>query len=263
MYWYVLKLACFWCLIIFTIATVAQVFAGGIANGTALLEALLRVPWSLIPAAAVVTLVFAAIEFGITRNPPICGPFAGAPLDWSPATLPPADGTAGKKPRSFALALVEVIFGFLFLAWWLLVPEHPWLLLGPGALYLHASPFQLAPVWIPFYWWVVAINLLQLGWRCVNLARGRWQGPRRVQQNAIQALGLIPLALVIAAPGHAYVTLKHSAVNQGVSGAQLAALNHGIYIGLLLICVIAVAHLLWEMGRFALGAYRERATAVR
>jgi hypothetical protein len=27
--------------------------------------------------------------------------------------------------------------------------------------------------------------------------------------------------------------------------------------------VIAVAHLLWEMGRFALGAYRERATAVR
>ena len=32
-----------------------------------------------------------------------------------------------------------MIFGFLFLVWLLLVPQHPYLLLGPGAAYLRAA----------------------------------------------------------------------------------------------------------------------------
>jgi hypothetical protein len=263
MYWYVLRLACFWCLVIYSIVSVVQIFNGGIANGPGLAGAALRVPAVLMTTAAWVTLIFAAIEFGLARNPSKRGLLANAPFDWSPSALPPAETTAGyrKRPRSFAMAVTEAIFGFLFLAWLLLIPAHPWLLLGQGALYLHASPYQLAPVWIQFYWWVVGINVLQLGWRCVDLVRGSWQGPRRIQQNTIQALGLIPLVMALTSPGHAYVTLRHTALDQGVHGAHLNALNHGIYMGLLVITVIAVAHLLWEIGRLSLNVYRKRVAA--
>jgi hypothetical protein len=263
MYWYVLKLACFWCLIIYTFVNVLQVFAGNPTNVAAVIEelikVLLRAPWSLIPTAAIVTLVFAVIEFGITRNPPICGPLAGAVSNWSPAGLPPIDKTAvaGKKPRSFALAVAEVIFGFLFLAWMLLIPGHPWLLMGPGAFYFQHSPYQLAPVLVHFYWWVVAMNVIQLGWNCGDLVRGAWQGSRRMQQKTIQVIGLIPLVMLLTTPGHVYFTLKQGA-DQARLGAPLAAANEGIYRVLQLICVIVVLQLLWEMGQLILSFYRKR-----
>jgi hypothetical protein len=263
MYWYVLKLACFWCLIVYTFVSVLQVFAGSPSSGTALVDALLvallRVPWSLISTAAVVTLVFAAIEFGITHNPPICGPLAGAVSDWSPATLPPIDKTAvaGKKPRSFALAVAEVVFGFLFLVWMLLIPGHPWLLMGPGAAYFQHSPYQLAPVLVQFYWWMVAVGVIQLGWNCGDLVRGSWQGSKRMQQKTIQVIGLIPLVMVLTTPGHVYFTLKQWA-DRARLGAPLAAANEGIYRVLQVICVIVVLQLLWEIGQLILSFYRKR-----
>jgi len=91
--------------------------------------------------------------------------------------LPPLEneGDTVGKPRSYAYAVAEVAFGFILLVWLLLVPRHPFLLLGPGAVYLAASPFELAPVWWTFFWWCVAMNVLQLVWRCINLLRGAWQ----------------------------------------------------------------------------------------
>jgi hypothetical protein len=277
MYWYVLKLACFWSLIIFTIVWAVQVFAGSTASDieflgvviripgvpmTTVLGVLLRMPGVMMTAAAWVTLIFAAIEFGIKRNPPICGPLAGAVTDWSPATLPPVDRNAKNKPRSFAMAAAEVIFGFLFLVWLLLVPGHPWLLMGPGAFAFHASPFRLAPVWIHFYWWVVGLNVLQLAWNCVDLARESWQRPQPAKQIALRGFGLIPMVVLLAAPGNVYLTLRNPASDQGLHGAQLAAINHGIFMGAALICILVGLQLLWEIGRLSLNSYRRRA-AVR
>jgi hypothetical protein len=276
MYWYVLKLACFWSLIIFTIVSAVQTFAGTTASDieflgvairipgismTTFLEILLRMPEVLITVAAWVTLIFAAIEFGITHNPPICGPLAGAISDWSPATLPPVDRNAKKKPHSFAQAAAEVIFGFLFLVWLLLIPANPWLLMGPGALAFHASPFRLAPVWIQIYWCVLGLNVLQLAWNCVDLARESWQRPQPAKQIAAKALGLIPLLVLLAAPENVYLTLRNPAFDQGLHGAQLAAINHGIFMGAVVISTIVSLQLLWEIGRLSLNAYRRRASA--
>jgi hypothetical protein len=269
MYWYVLKLACLWCLIIYTFVNVLEIFTNNPTSVAAVIEALikvlLRAPWSLIPAAAIVTLVFAVIEFGITRNPPLCGPLAGAVSGWSPATLPPMDKTAvaGKKPRSFAQAVAEVIFEFLFLAWLLLIPGHPWLLMGPGAVYIQHSPYQLAPVWIQFYWCIVGLNILQIVWNCIDLGLGGWQRPWPAKQIAMKVFGLIPVLVLLAAPGHLYASLKNPALDHTLHGAQLDSINHGVYRAFLIVCAIVVLQLLWEMGRMGVDSYRKRAAAAQ
>jgi hypothetical protein len=276
MYWYVLKLACFWSLIIFTIVSVVQMLTGATASDieflgiviripgvsmTTFLGIMLHMPWVLITAAAWVTLIFAAIEFGITHNPPICGPLAAAVPDWSPATLPPVDRNAKKKPGSFAQAAAEVIFGFLLLVWLLLIPGNPWLLMGPGVFAFHASPFRLAPVWIQFYWCLVGLGVLQLAWNSVDLARESWHRPQPVKQIAKKAIGLIPTLVLLAAPGSVYFVLRNPASDQGPHGGQLSAINHGIFMGVVAVCIIVSLQLLWEIGQLSLNAYRRRVAA--
>jgi len=126
-YRYVLKLACSWAMIIYSIVAVVQVFATQNPSGTTLLDALLHLPFVLMTTAAWVTLIFAAIEYAVAqghlRLPALCAPSPG----WTPGSLPPLgqDAVTGKKPRSFAQAVAEVVFGILFLGWLLLVPKHP------------------------------------------------------------------------------------------------------------------------------------------
>jgi hypothetical protein len=263
-YWFVLRTAFLWALIIYSIVS-AVLIVVKTPSGMAVLEAVLRVPGVLLTTAAWVTLVFAVIEFAATHYPAKCPAIAGFSADWSPGTLPPLEKepAPGKKRRSYAHAVAEVVFGFLFLAWLLLIPQHPALLLGPGVAYLHVSRFQLAPVWVQFFWWVVALNLLQLGWRCLDLWRGSWQQPRPIQHIAIKAFGLIPLVVLLNVRDHAWVTLKHPALDQVSHGGTLDSINHSIYLSLLFFCAFAVLQLVWEIGRRSLEVYRKRAAAMR
>jgi hypothetical protein len=263
-YWFVLRLAVFWVTVLYLIGAAIQI-AVRTPGGTAVVEAVLRVPSVLLSTAAAVTLIFAVIEFVSARYPGKW-PVPVAPSgDWTPSLLPPVakDIAHGKKPRSYASAVAEVIFGFVFLVWLLLLPHYPYLLLGPGAAYVQVSPFQLAPVWFSFYWCVVGLNMLQLGWHFYDLLHGSWQGPRRAQRSTMQALGLIPLLLLFTVRDHAWVMLKHPALDQARYGAALDGINKGIYIAALFICAIAVLQLLWEVGRMGLNVYRKRAAAMR
>jgi hypothetical protein len=263
-YWFVLRTAVFWVTIAYSIGIAVQI-AVRTPSWAALLEGVLRVPEVLLTTAASVTLIFAAIEFTAARYPGRWPAPVASSGDWTPSALPSVEKEVvrGQKPRSYAHAVAEVIFGFLFLVWLLLVPDHPYLLMGPGAAYLAVSPFQLAPVWVQFYWWVVSLNALQLGWRWVDLLRGSWRGPRRAQQSAIQALGLIPLGLLLTVRDHVFFLLKHPALDQMRYGATLESINQGIYRAALFILVIAILQLVWEMGRMSLDAYRRRAAAMR
>jgi hypothetical protein len=261
-YWFVLRTAFLWALIIYSIVS-AVLIVVKTPSGMAVLEAVLRVPGVLLTTAAWVTLVFAVIEFAATHYPAKCPAIAGFSADWSPGTLPPLEKepAPGKKRRSYANAVAEVVFGFLFLAWLLLIPQHPALLLGPGAAYLHVSPFQLAPVWVQFFWWVVAVSLLQLGWRCVELWRGSWRQPQPAMQIAIKAFGLIPLMVLLNVRDHAWVTLKHPALDQVRHGGTLDSINRSIYLSLLFFGAFVVLQLGWEIGRWSLEVYRQRAAA--
>jgi len=263
-YWYVLRMAFTWCMLIYAIVVVVQMFAAQEPSATALLGAVLRVPEVLLTTATWVTLIFAVIEFAAGRNPSV---FKNTPLAgsaWSPATLSPVDQfAAGQKPRSYAQAVAEVIFGFIFLAWLLLVPQHPYLWLGPGAAYLKSSPFQAAPVLIEFYWAAVAFNVLQLGWRADSLWRGRWQQPRKVEQMVLKIVGLIPFVVLLSAPGRVFVQLKNPAQDSQHYGATLDSINQSSYKGLCVVSAIVVLILLWEIGRTSLLAYRKRVAAMQ
>jgi hypothetical protein len=80
---------------------------------------------------------------------------------------------------------------------------------------------------------------------------------------AIAALGLIPLGLLLSISDHAYVTLKHPALDQLRYGVALDSINKSIHLSLLLLCAINVLQLLWGLGRVSLDRYRKRAAAMR
>lgn len=268
-YWVVLRMACFWALVIFLIVSAVQIFVAGIPSGTAVLEALLRVPGVLMTTAAWVTLIFAAIEF-VGTHYSVKFPAMHPPLaSWSPGILPPVEkgSSSGGKQRSYSIAVAKVIFGLLILAWLLLLREHPYLLWGPGAASReiwnrYISPFQFAPVWIQFYWSVVALALLQLAWRCLDLWRGSWQKPRLAQHLTMRALGLIPPMLLLTARDHIWFTLKNPALDHARYGGLVNSINPTLYRGLLFICALVALQLVFEIGRMILDVYRKRAAAM-
>ena len=260
MYWFVLRTVFVWATVIYCIVTAVTIVAPGYLDLDALAGAILRLPVVLMTAAAWVTLIFAIIEFAATHYPEKCPAISGVTVDWSPSTLPPVvtKPMHGTKPRSYARAVAEAVFGFLALAWLILAPSHPYLLFGPGIYYLQSLPYQLGPVWITFYQWVVVLNLFHVIWHCVDLWSGQWEEPQRVKKIVFQAVGLIPLAVLFSAPGHLYITLKHPAFDLEKYGGTVYTINESIHKGLFVVGVIVVIQLIVEMGKVAVDAYRGR-----
>ena len=261
-YWYVMSVALRIAIIVYAVVN-AVVIPFVSPNGNSMLQAVLRAPGILVTVAGWVTLVFAVLEFIATRYPEKCPQVAGLSGGWNPGTLPPLEKSPanGRKPRSYATAVAEVVFGFIVLLWLLLIPRHPFLLMGPGIFYLNASPFQLADVWWTFYFWIVALNVIQLTWNCIDLMRGAWQQPAAARHIVFKAFALIPLGLLIFAPDHAYVTLRHPALDQAHYAATLGSINNGVHLGLMVIAAISILQLAWDVSQLALAAYRKRVAA--
>jgi len=264
-YYFVLRTAFLWTAIVYSIVSAVQIFASGTPSITAVLEAILRVPVILLNTALWVTLTFAAIEFAFTHYPGLFPAMPGSPANWSPSTLPPLEKgpVFGTTPRSYAHAAAEVVFGCLLLSWLLLIPQHPSFLLGPGAAYLQASPFQLAYIWVLFFWTIIGLNLLQLVWRCVDLWQGTWQSPSPVRPIAFKIFGIVPLLLLLSVRDHVWVFLKHPALDQDRYGEVVDQINQGIYRVLLLICAIVVLQLLWDIGHISVNSYRKHVAAMQ
>jgi hypothetical protein len=262
MYLYVLRIALLWAFIICMIVT-AVVTPLTQPGAHAVFDSLMRTPGILIQTAAWITLVFAAIDFARTHYPNACPPITGITDKWNPSSLPPLDKDPNHpgRRRSFAQAVAEIILSALFLVWLLLIPWHPFLMLGPGVLYLQTAPYQLSPAWWMFFWWVVALNAFQITWKSIDLARGAWQRHSRVQQVMFGLVGLIPILTLLTAPGHIYISLKNPAVDQARFGQNLSQINNGIYLAFSVICAIVVLNLAFEIGKWAWGAYRDRLAA--
>jgi len=260
LYLYILRLVSMWAIIVYTVVSTVTMVLSSNATAEAVAQAAGRLPFILIQIAAWVTAVFAAIEYFAVRYPEKCPPIAAYYAKWSPKDLPPLETLAasGKKRRTYAQAVAEVIFGFVLLGWLLAVPKHPFLMFGPGAAILHASPFRLAPVWWTFYWWIVGLNALELAWKSIDLVRGAWQQPDRYRHIVVKFFGLIPVFLVATLPGHAYVLLRHPDLDWGRYGETLESINHGVHMVSLLIFAIGSLQLLWDVGKMVYQGYRDR-----
>jgi hypothetical protein len=258
-YKFVLRLALTWAFVVYAIVSAVEI-ATQTPDAGAVAVSLVRLPGVLLITAGWVTLAFAVIEFSAARNPEKFPAFASNAMSWSPASLPPLEKNTvqNQAQRSRAHAIAEVVFGFLLLVWLLLIPSFPFLLLGPGAFYLAASPYKLAPVIWQFYWWIVGLNALQLTWHAVDLARGAWAVPPRAQHLVVKAFGLIPLGLLLAAPGGALVELKQPGLALPQNAPAVGLINHWAHVGLLAIGAITVAQLMWDLGQAGMEVWRKR-----
>jgi hypothetical protein len=260
LYRFVLRLALGWCAAIYAIAKTVEIVANG-QGADAAAGAVFHLPWVLFVNAAVVTLIFGMAERSCVKISQkfVQGEAMGGDWPNAPATHFDAQLEKAKKPKTYAQAVAEVIFGWIVLVWLLLVPRHPFLLMGPGVAVLYAMPYQLAPVWWTFYWCIVVLNVVELSWRMIDFLRGRWQGPHDAQHFVKRVLGLIPLVVVLAAPGRVLVVLKNSA--DATHAMTLAQINKGVYRGFEVIAAIVLLQMVWMAGKMSLEAYRRRLAA--
>lgn len=261
-YWYVLKLVIFWAVAVYLVVSGVQLAVDQTAATSAAVQAVFRIPSVLVQSAAWVTLIFAGLEL-VAKYYPAHMPkeIENLTSRWSPASLPPLEHrtNTGEKRRSYAQAVAEVVVGCVFLVWLLLIPKHPFVLLGPGVAFMHVTPFQLAPVWWYFYWWILALCALQLAWHAIDLLRGNWQTPNPWQQIVFKAMGLMAVIPIVTVPGHVLITLKHPAIDQAQYGASQHSINQGLYTAMMVACAIAAVQLLGHIAQFGLASYRRRA----
>ena len=259
MYWYVLRLALLWAAVIFTVVN-GILIATQATGAPAIGEAISRLPGVMINVAAWITGVFVGLEYTVNHYPNVRLPLAGWSRDWNPSGLPSLEKAPapGYKPKSYAQAVAEVIFGFLFLVWLTLIPHHPSLLMGPGAAVLHASPFHLAHVWWDFYRVVVILNFVQVGWNSYRLWDGTWQEPSVAVHLASKVFGLLGLGVLILAPQHMYLLLRNPEADALQYGATLANINLWAWRGVCIMGAIIALQLIGDSIKAIVDGYRGR-----
>jgi hypothetical protein len=117
--------------------------------------------WSgLFIAAGIITLVFAIIE---RTNAHL-----GTEVKWDPLKLPPVRKEERQQPSLLKTAC-ELGFNVFGLIWLLLIPQYPFLILGPAAAVLKAGPI-LHAFYLPF----VLVGIVALVRSVITLARPQW-----------------------------------------------------------------------------------------
>jgi len=196
-------------------------------------------------AAGVITLVFAILE----RTHAI----ADIACKWDPSTLPPLEKT--ERKTSFFQASCELTFHVFGLVWLLLLPHHPYLILGPASSFLSAGP-----IWGQFYAPIVLLAVAVIVRAIVILMRPQW-GAFPLWSQLVQALLTLTIVhyLMAAAGGagqpgwHPFVTLT-AGVRSAAEIARLtrlvAVINVSILLGLVAtwigVCIGAAAHA-WQL----------------
>jgi hypothetical protein len=204
---------------------VGHVVGGAITSG--------RVLTPLIAQFFAVTLIFIFLDWG-----------KGHVLNrWDPGNLPPLkknddDGPTAGNIFAFAALAVGTV-------WLLLTPKWPYLLLGPGALYLPALGLKPMPEWPQFYWAIGGLLCGQLVLELFKLFRWLPRRKVRIVDFVLKIVGLgIGVLLLLKAPN--YVT------SPDLDVAKWANLNFEVCL------VVVVAIHLWQAGKLLLLLLRER-----
>jgi hypothetical protein len=199
-------------------------------------------------AAGVITLVFAILE----RTNAI----AEVSCKWDPNTLPPVEKT--ERKTSFFQASCELTFNVFGLVWLLLVPHHPYLILGPASSFL-----TVGPIWSEFYAPIVLLAVAVIIRTVVILMRPQW-GAFPLWSQLVQALiTLTILHYMINAAGSAGQPGWHPFVTLTVGSRSLeeiarltklvAVINVSILLALVCtwigVCIGAAAHA-WQLLKY-------------
>jgi hypothetical protein len=249
-YEFVLKMVVLWILV------PAMLFIVGLVNlvnshgdwGRAIATTLGSLWSAAFLAAAVITLVFAILE----RTNSI----AEISCKWDPNTLPPLEKT--ERKTSFFQASCELTFNVFGLVWLLLVPHHPFIILGPASSFL-----AVGPIWGQFYAPIVLLAVAVIIRTVVILMRPKW-GAFPLWSQLVQALiTLTLLHYMIDAAGNAGQPGWHPFVTLAAGSRSLeevarltklvAVINVSILLGLVCtwigVCIGAAAHA-WQLLKY-------------
>ena len=137
--------------------------------------ALLGYVGAVLPAFAMVTIIFAVLDIGDSKFRLLERATKATNEQFNPRTLPvlrPASDFPDGKPISRFKTAFELFFSAAFLLWWVRVnPIRKlalFLALGPVGL-ADKIPFQLGPVWNIIYWPVIFLLLVSIVQQIVTL----------------------------------------------------------------------------------------------
>jgi hypothetical protein len=184
---------------------------------------------------AVMTLGFAIFEYAQGRYiPKLTLP------KWSVRDLPALE--PGEKKHLLANGVADVIVSVLIVVWLLAVPNHPYLIIGPGAKMVHGMPFGLTPEWHVFYWQIVGLLIAMLPLKIAMLLPSL----RRVRgwlQLAVNAMGILILVIMVQVRTFFVAGAEISAENL----RSLEGINAGITLGFKFALAICVIKFLWDL----------------
>jgi len=246
-YEFVLKMALLWILLpvfLFIVGPATFGSTNGDWGKTALLT--LGNLWSgAFIAAGIITLVFAVLEQTHA--------IADISCKWDPSSLPPVQRPDRKT--SFPQTVCELVFNVFGLVWLLLLPHHPFLIMGPAAAFL-----KFGPIWHSFYVPIVLLTVGVILRLALTLARPQWTALPLWSQLVQSFLTLLLVHYMIGAASyttqgawHPFVTLADGARNpeQYIRFTKIAAIVNaslllslvGTWIGL----SIATAVQTWQL----------------
>ena len=213
------------CSNIFFVRTLTE-FTASITRALALLlpDLIYFVAW--------VTIGFAIAEYVFTRN--CAKPFA---VSWDPTKLPALKLQFKRKLRASRIA--DLIFHILWMLYVLEIPAHPYLILGPGELYLRMFNMRPAPVWHLIYAAIIFLLCFQLVIKitAVFAADGIWRTGLNFALTLLSVLVTAWLALT-----NTFFIAASPATNL----QTLATVNYWMNFSLRIFLALAILNLLFE-----------------
>jgi hypothetical protein len=245
LYWFTLIKSFPLVVLAYTVAQVANLIFGGGSAGIG--AAIGHFPYVAFTFWGVVTLGFAVFEFAQGRF--------FEPIKWSQAWDPRElkDLTPEPKGKSFASRVADLIVSVLMIGWLLAVPNHPYLVLGPGAS-LNRLSLGLTPDWHVFYWQIIGLLVLMLPVKATALfVAEKW---RKGLDLTAQAIGI--LVLVVLVQARSYLVPLRDGSNMP-SLANLAQVNYSVNLGFKIVLAVCVVKFLWDIWEAITGSRRNAA----
>ena len=248
-YWYTL-LKSFPLVVLAYVVAQGSFFLFGGGGAAEFGTAIAKFPYVVFTFWAWMTLGFAAFEFAQGR-------YIGQikwDKGWDPRTLP--ERVAGKEP-SLANRVADLVMNALGLMWLLAVPNHPYLVLGPGAS-LDKLSMTLTPDWHVFYWQIVGLLSVMLVLKAVALfASARMRIGLKL---TCQAIGILILAVMVQA--RAYFAPLREGSNL-LSLTSLASINYSLNLAFKIALAVSVVKFLWDLWQALAGSRVKGAGFVR
>jgi hypothetical protein len=198
-----------------------------------LLDGLLAFPERALIVFAWTTAGFAVLDMIGTR--------AQLKPDWDPRKIPDWMVGARRQPRHARFnSLVELVFGFVGLAWMLSVPASPWFAMGPLAAVL-----DFAPVWRTWYVPLVVVTAVQLA---VDVHALVWPTPDRRRTSV--KLALLGAQLVVALSilsAQVWVVVKPGVTTLG--NHRAAEIVQWVNVGFGIGCGVVIVVTIIEIGK--------------